>query len=220
MIDFAAATRIFGKIFPHIARSRTKHLRSLAHLSESKYRQIFSTHRLFIKLLSEMKHILSTVLDRLEKSDDMNNIVSEFQKILNPVYRKREGNRELRRAQYEEAFVLSEIGLVDKYSFFFPVPKVINDNFKIFMRSFHEYFENERQYEHDLGHTIRRVDALLYKIKKSKASADKDMIVSNIRNILEDMIARIQALRDKWATVARNYHTLRLSFREHGLIDQ
>ncbi|MGA3310095.1 MAG: hypothetical protein ABSD08_16010 [Xanthobacteraceae bacterium] len=216
--------KLLAQILSLIGEGRKKHLRSLSALINKKFRELDRSHKLFIRLLGQLHDHIAVAENSLNKTDDIDAMVKEIKLTMTKIYRIRSEGRERRRAEYEEARVYAD-NIVSDRSIFTRTPEDVALKIQDFMSAYCTYFSRERTYEHELHlvlELVERTIRIIFDSLQNDGSAkidEKQALKIGLEKSLSEIQTSLSTSRERWALVARAYHLLGQSFREHGLIE-
>ena len=209
------------QIANEIRQSRRTHLQSLAALADKKFEQLDQTHRLFVGLLDELYAEVGSVTSKSESKLDPRASAKQIMDKCRAIMDARSKGREQRRSDYEEARVYADKAIVDG-SFLKKTPDEVRDNLQTLMTLYCEYFSTEREYRHQLElvlHQVSRVIDLYANLRPDgQANMDRKLAFeSDLDRILRLIDEATKLSRERWARVAKAYHSLAYSLRQYGL---
>jgi hypothetical protein len=206
-------------VFKEIGRGRRQRAKSLKALADRKFKELETTHELFVHLLKEVSEAADAAVRKSETAKDLTVAERMLINAILAVEKRRFQRIDARRKNLAEARIYSEKELSDT-GIFRTVPENIARRLRDMMSAYAAYFLVSDLYSHDLGRALFEIRSSVIVLQKqndrfSSSKRDLKKRAHDVKSITHDAISQS---RTKWTNVATAYHELNFSLHEHGYI--
>lgn len=209
---------VLFQILKSIAQRKKRKAEALKNLANEQFRDLKSTHKLFIELLNELSDI-PRQLKRLDSYDEQKSRMLIVNTILD-VEKRREERRDWRINFSETTHVYSE-KLIKEKGVLLLIDSDILASFRRLMFSCDEYFRTDGKYLHALGLAVTGVKSSLIVMEIKATGSDiftvDAMTAANEIHGIATECTKIA--RERWKKVAYQYALFNKCLKESGLVD-